>query len=231
MVAREAAQGDEEGPLRSRDHSGEEPRCRMVKPFRPRSWQGCDGELRPLRFPLPLPRFFFAPPVAPKPILTTASPSFFPPSSPSSATTWEGESPFEASTFVCFLLRPPSSFGVGLSIADLLSSNPPIPHSSTSILNPFTKLLDARRSKLSHASHGEKIKKDDGLGKNERYLLKDFNGLCRSGEMALVIGRPGSGCTTFLKVRICLNSRVFWEWAGARAVRERSATRLRTTSF
>jgi len=31
-------------------------------------------------------------------------------------------------------------------------------------------------------------------------LLKDFRGLITPGEMVLVLGRPGSGCTTFLKV-------------------------------
>jgi ABC-type glutathione transport system ATPase component len=31
-------------------------------------------------------------------------------------------------------------------------------------------------------------------------ILKDFRGLVRPGEMVLVLGRPGSGCTTFLKV-------------------------------
>lgn len=30
-------------------------------------------------------------------------------------------------------------------------------------------------------------------------ILKDFNGHVESGEMLLVLGRPGSGCTTFLK--------------------------------
>jgi ATP-binding cassette, subfamily G (WHITE), member 2, SNQ2 len=29
-------------------------------------------------------------------------------------------------------------------------------------------------------------------------ILKDFNGQVRPGEMLLVLGRPGSGCTTFL---------------------------------
>lgn len=32
-----------------------------------------------------------------------------------------------------------------------------------------------------------------------RDLLSDFNGCVRPGEMLLVLGRPGSGCTTFLK--------------------------------
>lgn len=31
-------------------------------------------------------------------------------------------------------------------------------------------------------------------------ILKDFRGVTRPGEMVLVLGRPGSGCTTFLKV-------------------------------
>ena len=30
-------------------------------------------------------------------------------------------------------------------------------------------------------------------------LLEDFNGYARPGEMVFVLGRPGSGCTTFLK--------------------------------
>lgn len=33
-----------------------------------------------------------------------------------------------------------------------------------------------------------------------RDLLSDFNGCIRPGEMLLVLGRPGSGCSTFLKV-------------------------------
>ena len=33
-----------------------------------------------------------------------------------------------------------------------------------------------------------------------RTLLNDFNGCVRPGEMLLVLGQPGSGCSTFLKV-------------------------------
>ncbi|PBP21531.1 hypothetical protein BUE80_DR007425 [Diplocarpon rosae] len=41
-----------------------------------------------------------------------------------------------------------------------------------------------------------------GVGKKVREvnILKDFRGLVHPGEMVLVLGRPGSGCTTFLKV-------------------------------
>lgn len=41
-----------------------------------------------------------------------------------------------------------------------------------------------------------------GLGKKgkEVDILKDFRGVTKPGEMVLVLGRPGSGCTTFLKV-------------------------------
>ncbi|KAF9691287.1 hypothetical protein EKO04_010765 [Ascochyta lentis] len=41
-----------------------------------------------------------------------------------------------------------------------------------------------------------------GLGKKgeEFDILKDFKGVLKPGEMCLVLGRPGSGCTTFLKV-------------------------------
>ncbi|KAJ5850712.1 hypothetical protein N7455_010568 [Penicillium solitum] len=34
----------------------------------------------------------------------------------------------------------------------------------------------------------------------EYNILEDFRGLTRPGEMVLVLGRPGSGCTSFLKV-------------------------------
>jgi ATP-binding cassette subfamily G (WHITE) protein 2 (SNQ2) len=37
------------------------------------------------------------------------------------------------------------------------------------------------------------------LGKNEKFLIEDFTGVLKSGEMALVLGRPGAGCTTFMK--------------------------------
>ncbi|MCO5553552.1 hypothetical protein L7F22_007075 [Adiantum nelumboides] len=33
----------------------------------------------------------------------------------------------------------------------------------------------------------------------ERHLLQGFNGSAKPGEMTLVLGRPGSGCSTFLK--------------------------------
>jgi ATP-binding cassette subfamily G (WHITE) protein 2 (PDR) len=42
-----------------------------------------------------------------------------------------------------------------------------------------------------------------GTGKQKINILKDFNGLIRSGEMVLVLGRPGSGCSTLLKTIAC----------------------------
>jgi len=41
-----------------------------------------------------------------------------------------------------------------------------------------------------------------GFGRKGRdcNILKDFRGVTKPGEMVLVLGRPGSGCTTFLKV-------------------------------
>ena len=39
-----------------------------------------------------------------------------------------------------------------------------------------------------------------GQKAKEVCILRDFNGVIRPGEMVLVLGRPGSGCTTFLKV-------------------------------
>lgn len=42
-------------------------------------------------------------------------------------------------------------------------------------------------------------KNEPGLRPGERYILKDFQGVLQAGEMMLVVGRPGSGCSTFLK--------------------------------
>ncbi|KAJ7770562.1 ABC-2 type transporter-domain-containing protein [Mycena metata] len=38
-----------------------------------------------------------------------------------------------------------------------------------------------------------------GNGKRKIQILRDFDGLVKSGEMLVVLGRPGSGCSTFLK--------------------------------
>ncbi|KAK7535272.1 ABC-2 type transporter [Phyllosticta citribraziliensis] len=35
--------------------------------------------------------------------------------------------------------------------------------------------------------------------KTEKRILKDFNGVLKSGELLIVLGRPGSGCSTLLK--------------------------------
>lgn len=34
---------------------------------------------------------------------------------------------------------------------------------------------------------------------SQRTILENFRGVCKPGEMVLVLGKPGSGCTTFLK--------------------------------
>jgi ABC-type multidrug transport system ATPase subunit len=33
----------------------------------------------------------------------------------------------------------------------------------------------------------------------EKTILNEFEGVIKSGEMLVVLGRPGSGCSTFLK--------------------------------
>jgi pleiotropic drug resistance (PDR) family protein len=38
-----------------------------------------------------------------------------------------------------------------------------------------------------------------GSGKQKIQILRGFDGLIKSGEMLVVLGRPGSGCSTFLK--------------------------------
>ena len=44
------------------------------------------------------------------------------------------------------------------------------------------------------------------LKQGERYLIEDCSGLVKAGEMMLVVGRPGAGCTTFLKTLAGLDS-------------------------
>lgn len=46
------------------------------------------------------------------------------------------------------------------------------------------------------------LKKNKRLGGGPpiKTILKNFSGVIRPGEMLLVLGRPGSGCSTFLKV-------------------------------
>ncbi|GKZ71138.1 hypothetical protein AnigIFM60653_003613 [Aspergillus niger] len=46
---------------------------------------------------------------------------------------------------------------------------------------------------------GALMRKLTGTGKQKIQILRDFDGLVRSGEMLVVLGRPGSGCSTFLK--------------------------------
>ena len=36
-------------------------------------------------------------------------------------------------------------------------------------------------------------------GRPEKTILNDFDGVLKSGEMLVVLGRPGSGCSTLLK--------------------------------
>lgn len=58
-----------------------------------------------------------------------------------------------------------------------------------------------QRQKEMHWSPGDPSPKmgQPGLRKGQRYLIHDFTGSLNPGEMMLVVGRPGSGCTTFLK--------------------------------
>ncbi|PYI05588.1 hypothetical protein BO78DRAFT_398108 [Aspergillus sclerotiicarbonarius CBS 121057] len=46
---------------------------------------------------------------------------------------------------------------------------------------------------------GALVRKMTGTGKQKIQILRNFDGLVKSGEMLVVLGRPGSGCSTFLK--------------------------------
>ncbi|KAJ9255969.1 putative ABC transporter [Paecilomyces variotii] len=46
---------------------------------------------------------------------------------------------------------------------------------------------------------GSLVRNIAGSGKQKIQILRNFDGLIKSGEMLVVLGRPGSGCSTFLK--------------------------------
>lgn len=49
--------------------------------------------------------------------------------------------------------------------------------------------------------------------KPERIILHDVEGVLREGEMLLILGRPGSGCSTFLKT-LCGLTDEYLGWQG-----------------
>lgn len=46
---------------------------------------------------------------------------------------------------------------------------------------------------------GKILGRDKSSPKEYRQIIRDVSGIVRSGEMVLVLGRPGAGCSTFLK--------------------------------
>jgi hypothetical protein len=81
--------------------------------------------------------------------------------------------------------RPPST-GVVFQNLNVSGSGSALQYQSTVgsiLLEPFRP-----SGWLSFAKHSP-----------EKHILRNFDGLLKSGEMLIVLGRPGSGCSTFLK--------------------------------
>jgi predicted ABC-type transport system involved in lysophospholipase L1 biosynthesis ATPase subunit len=70
---------------------------------------------------------------------------------------------------------------------------------NTEILERDTRLALGTAFFNSVLQVGALMRKLTGTGKQKIQILRDFDGLVRSGEMLVVLGRPGSGC-----FRICL---------------------------
>lgn len=84
----------------------------------------------------------------------------------------------------------PKHIGVywdGLTVKGFASTENYVPNFATGLVKSFNP-LGPLKSLL-------------GVGKNanQATLLDNFKGVVKPGEMVLVLGRPGSGCTTFLK--------------------------------
>ena len=63
---------------------------------------------------------------------------------------------------------------------------------------------------------------------HSRLLLTEFSGTIAAGEMLLVIGKPGSGCTTFLKALSNMRSE-YKQTMGEISYGGRSAKHMATT--
>ncbi|KAJ2720377.1 ATP-binding cassette transporter snq2 [Coemansia sp. Benny D115] len=89
---------------------------------------------------------------------------------------------------------PPFAKRIGLVFSDLsvYGDNVGDKHIET-LVTPFYKVLKA-------AAHGFGIKRLFTKGDKYRRLLNDMSGVVADGEMLLVLGRPGAGCSTFLRV-------------------------------
>lgn len=104
-----------------------------------------------------------------------------------------------------------------LSVRGLGGKNEVVYHSDmSSVIFPWTNIVAERQAaklqeKVVSSEDGpndgmawgngmeKPAKGQPGLRPGQRYILKDLNGALLPGEMMLVVGRPGSGCTTMLK--------------------------------
>ncbi|KAI8318552.1 hypothetical protein GQ54DRAFT_321724 [Martensiomyces pterosporus] len=89
---------------------------------------------------------------------------------------------------------PPFTKRVGLVFDDLsvYGDNVANRHIGT-VVTPFYKLLKG-------AAHGFGVKKLLSKEDNHKQLLNKMSGVVEDGEMLLVLGQPGSGCSTLLRV-------------------------------
>ncbi|KAM0786354.1 hypothetical protein ACM66B_001825 [Microbotryomycetes sp. NB124-2] len=69
------------------------------------------------------------------------------------------------------------------------------------LLGPFNALRSKAPVPAGSVEEGAAVAtvSDAALKRGERFLIHDFNGVLKRGEMLLVLGRPGAGTSTFLK--------------------------------
>ncbi|KAJ1942838.1 ATP-binding cassette transporter snq2, partial [Linderina macrospora] len=92
------------------------------------------------------------------------------------------------------LQGPPFAKRIGLVFDDLdvYGDNVANRHIET-MITPFYKIVKS-------AAHGFGIKKLFNRGNDNKKILNKMSGLVEDGEMLLVLGQPGAGCSTLLRV-------------------------------
>lgn len=99
---------------------------------------------------------------------------------------------FDLQKWLRFMIQGVKSEGIRMKNSGIVFKNLHVTGTGSALMlqETVTDLL------MAPMRIGELVK---GFKSEPKIILADFNGVVKSGEMLLVLGRPGSGCSTFLK--------------------------------